>query len=75
MMLESSSFVGMMEHDPKSIYDLLPMTPRNTDSEFNSKGSCHPLRECNMLHPSKDGAASAEDVEDNAYPIPHTLGE
>ena len=45
MMPVSSSFVGMMEHDPKSIYDLLPMTLENTDYESDSEGSYHPLRE------------------------------
>jgi hypothetical protein len=28
-----------------------------------------------MLHLSEDGVAPAEDAEDNAYPIPRTLGE
>ena len=65
----------MMERDPKFIYDLLPMTLENMDSEFASEGGCHPLRECNMLHLLEDGAAPAEDAEDDAYPIPRTPGE
>jgi hypothetical protein len=72
---ESSGFVGMMEQDPKSLYDLLLATPENTDSESDSKGSCHSLRECNMLHLSEDGTTLAEDTEDNAYLIPRTPGE
>jgi hypothetical protein len=28
-----------------------------------------------MLHLSEDGVATAEDAEDDAYPIPRTLGE
>jgi hypothetical protein len=72
---ESSRFVGMMERDLESIYNLLLATPENTDSEFNSEGSCHPLRECNMLHLLEDGVAPAKDVEDNAYPILCTPGE
>jgi hypothetical protein len=55
----SSRFVGMMERHPESIYDLLLMTPRNTDSESNSKRSYHRLRECNMLHLLEDRAAAA----------------
>jgi len=39
MMPESSGFVEMMERDPESIYDLLLVTPKNTDTESNSKGS------------------------------------
>ena len=50
-----SGFVGMMEWDPESVYDLLLMTQGNTDSESNFEGSCHPLRECNMLRLLKDG--------------------
>jgi hypothetical protein len=72
---ESSRFVGMMERDPKSIYDLLLATPENTNSESDSDGSCHLLREYNMLHLSEDGATSAEDIEDDTYLIPRTLGE
>jgi hypothetical protein len=70
-----SGFVGMMERDPESIYDLLSMTLGNMDSKSDSEGSCHPLRECNMLHHSEDGAAATGGAEDNAYPIPRTLGE
>jgi hypothetical protein len=39
MMPCSSGFVGMMERDPESIYDLLLTTPGNTDFEFDSKGA------------------------------------
>jgi hypothetical protein len=49
---------GMMEQDPKFIYDLLSMTPGNMDFESDSKGSCHPLRECNMFNLSEDGVCS-----------------
>ena len=69
-MPDSPEFVGMMERDPESLYDFLLDTPKNTNSEFDFEGSCHSPRECNMLHLSEDGAAPAEDVEDNAYPIP-----
>jgi hypothetical protein len=75
MMLESSRFVGMMERDPESIYDPLLVTPENMDSESNSEGSCHPLRECNMLHLSEDGVVPMEDAKDDAYPIPCTPKE
>jgi hypothetical protein len=75
MMLESSRFVGMMEWDPESLYDLLLATPENMDSESDSEGSCPPLRECNMLHLSEDGAAPVEGTEDETYPIPRTLRE
>ena len=72
---KSSGFVGMMERDPEFAFDLLLATPKNTDSESNSKGSCHSPRECNMLHLSKDGATPVEDAEDDAYTIPRTPGE
>jgi hypothetical protein len=75
MTLDSPRFMGMMERDPESLYDLLLATPKNTDSESDFEGSCHSPRECNMLHLSKDGAAPAEDAEDDAYPIPHTPRE
>jgi hypothetical protein len=65
----------MMERDPESIYDLLLATPENMGSESDSEGSCYLLRECNMLHLSEDGAASTEDAEDDAYPIPCTPRE
>ena len=74
MMPESSGFVGMMEQDPESIYDLLA-TPENTDTKSDFEGSNHPLRECNMLHLLEDGVASAEDAEDDAYLIPRTPRE
>jgi hypothetical protein len=65
----------MMEWDPESLYDLLPATPKNTDSEADSKGSCPPLRKCNMLHLLEDGVAPAEGAEDDAYLIPRTPRE
>ena len=71
----SSGFVGMMEQEPESVYDLLPTTPRNKDSKSDFEVRYHPLRECNMLHLSEDGAAPAEDTEDDAYPIPCTPRE
>ena len=75
MMPESSRFVGMMERDLESLYDLLLATPENMNSESDSEGSCHSPRECNMLHLSEDGAAPAEDVEDDAYPTALTPRE
>jgi hypothetical protein len=60
--LKSSGFVGIMEQGPESIYDLPLATPENTDSESNFEGSCHPIRECNMLHLSEDGVAPVEDA-------------
>jgi hypothetical protein len=39
MTLVSSRFVGMMERDPESIYDLLSMTPKDIDFESDSEGS------------------------------------
>ena len=44
MMPESSRFVGMMERDLESLGDLLLATPKNTNSESNSEGSCHSPR-------------------------------
>jgi hypothetical protein len=72
---DSPGFMEMMERDPESLYDLLLATPKNTDSESDSEGSCPPLRECNVLHLSEDGAAPTEDAEDGTYPIPRTPGE
>ena len=67
--------MGIMERDLESIYDLLLTTPKNTDFKFDYEGSCHPLRECNMLHLSEDGAVLMEDIEDDAYLIPWTPKE
>jgi hypothetical protein len=72
MMLGSSGYVGMMEWDPESVYDVLAMTPENIDFESIFEGSYHPLRECNMLHLSEDRAMAIEGVEDDTYPIPCT---
>jgi hypothetical protein len=72
---DSPGLVEMMEQDPESLYDLLLATPENTDSESDSDRSCPPLRECNMLRLSEDGAAMAEDAEDNAYLISRTPEE
>ena len=74
-LIDDSGFVGMMERDLEYIYDRLLATPENTDSESDSEGSYHPLRECNMLHLSEDGVAPVEDAEDDAYPIPRTPRE
>jgi hypothetical protein len=65
----------MMERDSESIFDLLLATPENMDFESDSKGSCHPLRECNVLHLLEDGAVLAEGAEDDTYPIPCTPRE
>ena len=67
---DSPEFVGMMERDLESLYDLLLATLENMNSVSNSKGSYHSPRECNMLHLSKDGVALVEDAEDDTYPIP-----
>jgi hypothetical protein len=67
MMTESSRFVGMLEQDLESIYDLLLAIPENMNSESNSEGSCHSLRECNMLHLSEEEVALVKDTEDDAY--------
>jgi len=64
-----------MEQDSESIYDLPPSTSGKTNPKFDSKGSYHPVRECNMLHLSDNGVAAAEGGEDDAYLIPCTLGE
>ena len=75
MTLGSFGFVGMVERDSKSIYNLLSMTLGNTDSESDSKRSYHPLRECNLLHLLEDGVAAVGGTEDDDYLIPHTLRE
>ena len=72
---KSSGFVGMMERDPESVYDLLLATLEDTDYESDSEGSCHPLRECNMLHLSEDGAVPVRGAEDDTYLIPCTPRE
>jgi hypothetical protein len=56
----------MMEPDIESLYDLLLATLESMDTESDFEGSCPPLRECNMLHPSKDRVGP---VEDDTYPI------
>jgi hypothetical protein len=68
-------FVGMMEWDPKFIYGLLPLTLGDTDSESRFERSSHLVRECNMLHLSKNGVAAAGGKEDDAYPILRTPRE
>ena len=75
MMPGSSGFVGMMEQDLESVYDLQSMTIGNKDYESDSKGSYHLLTECNMLHLSEDGSAVVGGAEDDAYPIPRNPGE
>ena len=73
--LDSLGLMGMMERDLESLYNLLLATLENTNSEFDSEGSYPPMRECNMLHLSEDGAALVEDVEDDTNLIPCTPGE
>jgi hypothetical protein len=75
MASNSPRFMGMMERDPESLYDLLLATPKNMDSRSDYEGSYPPPRECNMLCLSKDGVAPAEGVEDDTYLIPCTSGE
>jgi hypothetical protein len=67
--------MGMMEQDPKSLYDLLLATPENTNSKSDSDGRYPLLRECNVLHLSEDGVAPTEDTEDDTYLIPRTTEE
>jgi hypothetical protein len=75
MMPNLSGFMGMVEQDPKSVYDLLLSTPGKTDSESDSEGSCHPVRKCNMLHLLDNGVAIAKGEEDDTYLIPRTPRE
>ena len=75
MMTDCTRFVDMMEQNPKSIYDLLQVTPDDMDSESDSEGSYHPLRECNMFHLWEDGVVLEEGIEDDAYLIPRTPKE
>ena len=70
-----SRFVGVVEQDPESVCDLLPSTLDDTDSESESKGSYHLVRECNMLHLSENGATVGGGEEDDTYPIPRTPRE
>ena len=37
--LDSPRFMGMMEWDPESLYNLLLATLENTNSEFDSEGA------------------------------------
>ena len=43
-----SEFVGVVEHDPKTLYGLLAEEPESSSSSDSSKGSHHPSRECFM---------------------------
>ena len=67
MMPNHSEYIGMMERDPVSVYDLLPLTLDDIDSKSGSEGNCHLVRECNMLHHSEAGGE-----EDDTYPILRT---
>lgn len=53
-----SRFIGMVERGLASIYDLLPLTLGDTDSKSSSEGSCHQVRESNMLHLLGNGVAT-----------------
>ena len=43
-----SEFVGVVEHDPETLYGLLAEEPESSSSSYSSKGSHHPSRECFM---------------------------
>ena len=43
-----SEFVGVVEHDPKTVYGLLAEEPKSSSSSYSSNGSHHPSRECFM---------------------------
>jgi len=43
-----SEFMGVVEHDPKTLYGLLAEEPESSSSSDSSKGSHHPSRECFM---------------------------
>ena len=43
-----SEFVGVIEHDPETLYELLAEEPELSSSSDSSKGSHHPSRECFM---------------------------
>jgi hypothetical protein len=75
MMSSLFRFMGMMERDPKFVFDLLSATHDDMDSESGSKGSYHLAWEYNMLHLSENEAAAVGGEEDNAYPILHTPRE
>ena len=43
-----SEFVGVIEHDPETLYGLLAEDPESSSSSDSSNGSHHPSRECFM---------------------------
>ena len=43
-----SEFVGVIEHDPETLYGLLAEEPESSSGSESSKGSHHPSRECFM---------------------------
>ena len=59
----------MMERDPKSIYDLQPMILDDIGFESRFEGSCHLMRECNMLYLLDNRTTAAGGEEDDAFLI------
>ena len=56
-----SKFVGVVEHDPETLYGLLAEELESSSSSDSSKGSHHPSRECFMTQtPEGDVQASPE---------------
>ena len=44
----NNEFVGVIEHDPETLYGLLAEDPESSSSSDSSKRSRHPSRECFM---------------------------
>ena len=44
----NNEFMGVVEHDPKTLYGLLAEEPESSSSSDSSKGSHHPSQECFM---------------------------
>ena len=58
-----SEFVGVIEHDPETLYGLLTQEPESSSSSDSSRGSHHPSRECFMTQTPKGHVQSVSREE------------
>jgi len=72
-----SKFMGVIEHDTKSLHKLLTEEPGSSSSSNSSRGSHHPSRECFMAETSEGHveSVSGEEATPTGNPDARTGGE
>ena len=67
-----SEFMGVVQHDPETLYGLLTEEPELSSSSDSSKGSHHPSQECFMTQTPEGHVQSVSGEETTPTGNPDT---